>query len=137
MATQSQKGQDTDYIHKYSRADAMEDGVLVAVEEKILKEAGFKHPMCLTDMACSLIMPTELEASLGQDFEGRLWDVLTCAKLAAKGAGGSSEILFSVLIAKERQGSKQLKQVLQSLKMICGPGDQREPVLTIMLPNED
>jgi hypothetical protein len=34
-------------------------------------------------------------------------------------------------------GNKEPEQKLVTLKAVCGPGDNGEPVITIMNPNED
>jgi hypothetical protein len=43
----------------------------------------------------------------------------------------ASTVLFRVII----QGAG--RQKYHTFKLIVGPGDQAEPVITIMLPNED
>ena len=49
----------------------------------------------------------------------------------AKGENGS-ELLFKLYVA-DKPGFPELV----TLKAICGPGDRGEPVITIMLPDED
>jgi hypothetical protein len=44
----------------------------------------------------------------------------------------TSIICFKVCLA---DGSDRTREM--SLKAICGPGDDEEPVITIMLPDED
>lgn len=44
----------------------------------------------------------------------------------------SSEIVFSLYVVTDF-----IEPSLVELKAICGPGDNAEPVLTIMLPSED
>jgi hypothetical protein len=63
-------------------------------------------------------------------FSGRLWDVLNVLRFAAA-QSKESEILFKVLATIEG------KDVLHDLKAVCGPGDKAEPVITVMLPEED
>jgi hypothetical protein len=69
-----------DLIHRYTRADAIRDGVLIDVSATA-REAGFKYPVALTAAAwakCEAVPP----CVLGQDESGRRWDVvwlLTCA----------------------------------------------------------
>ena len=45
---------------------------------------------------------------------------------------GSDRILYEVLFLNEKQRHETVQ-----LKAICGPGDEGEPVLTIMKPDED
>jgi hypothetical protein len=47
---------------------------------------------------------------------------------------GGSEVRFSVHVRNDnREGTPPLVR----LKAMCGPGDHGEPVLTVMLPEED
>jgi hypothetical protein len=117
-------------ISVYTRAQAIEDGVLVDVSTTA-REAGFKFPVAVTRAVYDqYITPDPGSVQFGQCIEGRLWDVLWMARNAAK--RGGAIIQFRVFfIMKERQSR------LISLKAICGPGDDAEPVITIMLPEED
>lgn len=64
-------------ISTYSREQAIEDGMLVAVPEAIAREAGYKHPVALT-----VGLQAVLEApSASEDYTGRLWDVLSVGML--------------------------------------------------------
>lgn len=119
-----------DVIFSYSRAQALDDGVLMDAE-KLAAEAGFRYPVALTHAAWATCVTVPDDAA-GQDEVGRLWDVLMCLKCATKKTGGSSVAYFDVLV---RQSEKELIQV--GLKAVCHPGDHHEPVMTIMLPDED
>jgi hypothetical protein len=117
-------------ISAYSRAQAIEDGVLVDVSE-MGREAGIKYPIALT----FAVWAEYVEVPLGvecQDEQGRLWDILQMFRVAAKQSGGCSELRFQVLVRNDNTAPKPV-----TLKAICGPGDTTEPVLTIMLPDED
>lgn len=73
MAEQSFFG---DVIAGYSRAQALEDGVLIDVSDTA-REAGFKFPVAITQAVWDrYIIPSELDANYGQDERGRLWDTL-------------------------------------------------------------
>jgi hypothetical protein len=116
-------------IYSYSRRQAIEDGVLIDVT-KMAKEAGFRYPVALTYAAwhqCVRVNP----CNKCQDESGRLWDLLNCLRIAARSESGSY-LKFSVLVKQPDN-----KMLLVQLKSICGPGDNYEPVVTIMLPNED
>lgn len=116
-------------ISSYSRAQAIEDGVLVDVGGTA-KEAGFTMPIAITAAAWGMYVrvPDGIEC---QDEQGRLWDVLFMLRFAIKKGGQGSELLFTVCVNND--GEPKLVQ----LKSICGPGDDAEPVITIMLPRED
>ena len=125
--------ENADLIHRYSRADALRDGVLIDVSATA-KEAGFRFPVALTASAwvkCVLV-PSDVCC---QDEAGRLWDVLTMLRHAIGGQDrGACEVRFGVHVRNDNCcGTPSLVR----LKALCGPGDQGEPVLTVMLPEED
>lgn len=117
-------------IHAYTRAQAIEDGVLIDVTENA-REAGFKLPVALTAAVWSrfVIVP---EGVIGQDLGGRLWDVLWMLSCAVRRSGGGSHLFYSLYVRNTNRRPK-----LVTLKAICGAGDDGEPVVTIMLPEED
>jgi hypothetical protein len=125
--------EDADLIHRYTRADALRDGVLIDVSA-MAREAGFKFPVALTAAVwakCVTVPP----GVLGQDEAGRLWDVLTMLRFAVRGqSGGAREVRFGVHV---RNDNRDRTPPLVRLKAICGPGNDGEPVLTVMLPEED
>jgi hypothetical protein len=70
-----------------------------------------------------------------QDEAGRLWDVLLLLHLAIKGLkSDAAEVRFAVHV---RNGNRDGTPPLVRLKALCGPGDEDEPVVTVMLPGED
>src|SRR6516225_304194 len=111
--------ENTDLIHRYSRADALRDGVLIDVSATA-REAGFKYPVALTAAAwakCVAVPP----GVVCQDEAGRLWDVLTMLRWAIRESkDGAPEVRFGVHV---RDGTPPLVR----LKALCGPGDQGEP----------
>lgn len=120
-----------DVIFSYSRAQAIEDGVLVDVSETA-REAGIKYPTVVTRRVWDeLVAPNEEQKGWGQDEKGRLWDVLYM--FAHKARTSSADLLeYEVLVVKNRIQPDTIK-----LKAHCGPGDTPEPVITIMFPGED
>jgi hypothetical protein len=66
---------DADLIHRYTRADAIADGVLVDVTGTA-REASIRYPVALTRTVwerCVAVPP----GVLFKDEAGRLWDVLS------------------------------------------------------------
>jgi hypothetical protein len=122
---------DAELIYSYSRADALADGVLIDVSETA-HEAGIRFPVALTAAAWEqcVAVPPGVE---GQDEAGRLWDVLWMLALAARKADGST-LLFSLHV---RDDNRDGTPPLVTLKALCGPGDHGEPVITVMMPEED
>ena len=120
-----------DLIHRYTRADAIRDGVLIDVAA-VAREAGIRYPVALTRAAwerCVTVPP----GVLCQDEAGRLWDVLFLLRLAAGRSGAGPEVRFGVHVRDDdREGTPTVR-----LKAVCGPDDDGEPVVTVMLPDEN
>ena len=125
-------------VASYNRAQAIEDGVLIDVTA-MAREAGFKWPVALTHTAwCDCVAWTERDNrfQVHQDESGRLWDVLFMAFYAIRTATAPGDrLLFSLYRVPQDGHSTEAGEV--SLKLMVGPGDAGEPVVTIMLPNED
>lgn len=119
---------DADLISVYTRAQGIKDGFLVDVSE-MASEAGFKWPVALTVGAWAYVEDIPPSKQGIQDIEGRLWDVLWMASLAAR-RGSGTETLFKLILHRGRKK-------YATLKLVSGPGDEGEPVITIMLPDED
>src|SRR5512135_1118822 len=120
-------------IFSYTRAQAIADGVLVDVS-KLAKEAGFRFPVAVTAgvWAACVAVPPGVD---GQDETGRLWDVLNVLRFAiARQRKDGERVDFAVHVRNDnREGDPpQVK-----LYALCGPGDDAEPVITVMLPHED
>jgi len=125
------------FIHGYTRAQALADGVLVDVTATA-REAGFRVPVALTAAAWGKAVAWSEEDSARQtpqDEAGRLWDVLWMAYIAARRASGGCRVPFELYIVP-RDGAGTRPR-LTTLDMVIGPGDEGEPVITIMNPNED
>ena len=126
-------------ISVYTRAQALENGVLVDVSTTA-KEAGIKFPVALTQAVWTSLVawtPEDVKRSrhAGQSVAGRLWDVIWMARVAIKLSPARRTEIHYKVYAKPRPGHE--RQRLHTLKMVCGPGDAAEPVITIMLPEED
>src|SRR5574343_697163 len=101
-----------DVISSYSRADAIEDGVLIDVTNEA-KEAGFKIPTAMT---------AGVYDAIGND-EG------------IEGIKGMlTELFCSVRYAKSDRVNFTFKDT--EMYAVVGPGDTSAPVLTIMLIDE-
>ena len=139
QAQPAEKGfwDDAEIIYAYTRAQAIEDGVLVDVS-KTAKEAGFVYPVAMTSAAwadCVEWSDEDTKRQVPQDEFGRLWDVLWMAKIAVKQGNGGTQLLYP--LHRVPRGGNVQKPRLIHLKLVCGPGDTPEPVITIMLPDED
>ena len=125
-------------ISTYTRTQAIEDGVLIDAGS-MAQEAGFKWPVAVTSAAwadCVAWTEDDNRQQVYQDESGRLWDVLFMASHAIRNGSGSGDRLLFKLYRVRRDGYSK-EAMLATLKLIVGPGDQGEPVITILLPNED
>jgi hypothetical protein len=69
-----------------------------------------------------------------QDEAGRLGDVIWLLRCAMQRGSDGPELRFGVHVRDDdREGTRPLIR----LKALCGPGDQGEPVVTVMMPDED
>ena len=123
---------DAEVIHAYTRADALRDGVLIDVSATA-REAGFRWPVALTCAAwerCVAVPP----GVACQDEAGRLWDVLWMLHCTVARQDGGRVVPFSLHV---RNDNREGTPPLVPLKAVSGPGDDGEPVITVMLPDED
>jgi len=126
-------GEEFEVISEYSRAQAIEDGFLVDVTETA-KEAGFKIPVALTRAVWNKYVEVP-EGVTGQDIKGRLWDILWMLYWEIKENPKAQETLLFKLHV--RDDNRERPPPLVTLKAVCGPGDNGDPVITIMLREED
>ena len=127
-------------ISVYTRAQAIEDGVLIDVSDTdadIAREAGFKIPVAMTRAAwddCVAWDDNDSRRQTYQDLSGRLWDVLYMGSLAGRAQPDAASILYSLY--RVPHGGRGIKARRVSLRMVVGPGDSGEAVITIMMPHE-
>ena len=123
---------DWNVIYSYTRAQAIEDGVLIDVTDDA-KATGFKVHTVVTDNLYYryVEVPTGLDAE-GQSRAGRLHDVLVLALFAARSSKGTDRVYFKVDFLME-PGRLEEANIIAHI----GPGDHGEPVLTLMLPEDD
>jgi hypothetical protein len=125
--------ENADLIHRYTRADAIRDGVLIDVSATA-REAGIRYTVALTRAVwerCVTVPP----GVLCQDEAGRLWDVLTMLRYAIRGSdNGASVLRFGVHV---RNDNRDRTPPLVRLWAVCGPADDGSPCITVMMPGED
>jgi hypothetical protein len=125
------------FIHGYTRAQAITDGVLVDITETA-REAGFRLPVAITSAAWAKTVAWADEDSARQtlqDESGRLWDVVWMSYVAARRASGGCRVPVQLYVVP--RGGAGRRPRLTTLHMVIGPGDEGEPVITLMNPNED
>lgn len=124
----------SNYIFKYSRADALRDGVLVDIT-KYAKEMGFKYPVAVTDSVFGILNPSDELKDEGQDLIGRIWDLLIILKWQARKLQDKSSDRVNLSPLFVMRKGKSAEPI--DMWCHCGPGDNFEPVLTVMLIGED
>jgi len=119
-------------IYSYSRKQAIEDGVLVDLTrpgfERVLRLEGIKIHCAMTDTAFATVVSADLEHDDLFQALCRLGRMLRALVNEARRQRDSDRVFFCVPGVNE-----------QPVKMwsMVGPGDDAEPVMTIMLEGED
>lgn len=126
-------------IYSYTRAEAIEDGVLVDVSD-VAAETGIRFPVALTRAVYEdCVAWDEADGDrkgVYQDEAGRLWDVVHMLRVAINRGRAGSTVHYQ-LYRVPRDRSRRIAPVPVTLKAVVGPGDAGEPVITIMQPEED
>ncbi len=120
-----------DIIFSFTRAQAIADGFLIDVTETA-REAGFRFTVALTHAMWAKYVEVPAHVT-GQDEAGRLWDILSMLGVAIRAQSDHrSQVWFRLYVRNDNRRAR-----LVTLKSICRPGDDAEPVITVMLPDED
>nr|WP_244121059.1 DUF6573 family protein [Burkholderia gladioli] len=104
----------------------------------LAREAGFRIPVAVTSAVwadCVAWTDADSKKQVAQDENGRLWDVLWMGALAAKRARGAQRIAFELHRVPRGGRATQPRPVVLNLHI--GPGDNAEPVITILMTDED
>lgn len=121
--------EETPVVFSYSRAEALADGTLRDAGQ-LARDAGFGFPVALTSAAWEKVVTVPTYA-LGESEGGRLWDVLNVLKWVVQDSD-ADDVDFLVCVTSHSGGSEEVP-----LRAVCGPGDDGEPVITVMLEGED
>ncbi len=127
--------ENAEIIHTYTRKEAIEDGYQTKLEgenAKLAKEAGYKYPVFITSGVLGLIEKAVASKKDYNDFTGVLWDILYMSRVAGHPLNNRTTE-FKVIIT----GTGRQKE--HTIYIEVGPMDfdDPEPVLTIMLPEEN
>lgn len=125
--------EDAEVISRYTREQAINDGVLVDVTSAA-KRHGLTIATALTSAAWHKAVAWDQGG--GQSVEARLDDVLMLAVLNGRANSNSSELIFLVGVVPNVEDNTGEAETIE-LKMSISGGDNGEPVVTIMLPDED
>ncbi len=126
-------------IYSYTREMAINDGVLIDISESAT-EAGFNIPTAVTRAVWDRYIEWSIDDNQKQSYQdqsGRLWDIVWMARcgIISGNKGSQCESLFELYCIPRDGESKSAERT--TLKIHIGPGDDGNPVVTIMLPNED
>lgn len=119
-------------IYAYTRRQALADGVLVDCSE-LAREAGITFPVACTQAVWALVEPDRMP--VGNDVQGRLWDLVWMLRCVIHRGASGDLINFQVIFAMVTDQNRTSKTY--TLKAQCGPGDNAEPVITVMTMDED
>ena len=128
-----------DIIFTYTRAQAIADGVLHDVTNTA-KECGFRIPVAVTDTIWQRWVEVDHRSELlevGQSTEARLRDLLMVLHLRIRQLpkdARTDRLTFKVGFLMEPEDETVEEAVLTA---DCGPGDEGEPVITVLLPEFD
>ena len=125
-------------IFAYTRAQAIEDGILVDVSETA-REAGFRIPVAVTRTVWTRLVALPEGYRGFQDERGRLWDVLWMARHYALRASDADRVRMCVLVRDIRKDLRDSHQAPRKHFPIVaiGAGDAGEAVITVMFPEDD
>lgn len=134
---------DMPVIYAYSREQALADGVLVSLP--LAQRFGFKVPVVITSAGHGSAIAWDERDPKAHEIEAMretavLQSVLHAAKALTRKQNAGKEVErpdridFTVEVMAG-DGTSRLIEV--AFYMLIGPGDNAEPVGTIMLPNED
>jgi hypothetical protein len=122
-------------IYSYSRMQAIQDGVLVDLSSFFPNDTRlYKWPVACTaavwrliENACHKTKTSEYVEVPLSEAGPWVWDLCWMSVKAKTRVISSREHLFVCTIGRKPH----------TFKAVCGPGDDGEPVVTLMLPDED
>lgn len=117
---------ESDIISRYTRAQAIEDGVLADLTALFPAETKiYKYPVACTESVWRLV-ESAVDKKQG-DLKGLVCDLLWMSQKGHVKKLSESTFLFQLRIGRKNH----------TLKVTVGAGDDLEPVVTIMQEGED
>ena len=134
-------------IFSYLTKQALQEGVLIAVETSISKEARIKFPVVMSSRVWNRYVEVPTGMRSHQDLEGRLWDVLFMFSFQARKTSAATMHFpfvcqipadFPMLDNEDKSGESELLRGI-TLKAVIGPRDidDPRPGIFILFPDED
>lgn len=129
-------GDDDDFWSKpisvYTRAQAIEDGVLVdlsAIVPDVCRQH-YKYPIACTAAVWAIIDAAVRNKHHMNSVAGIVHDILWMSRVYKRQISPDTVITRVTITGAGRKK-------IYDLKLVAGPGDNAEPVITLMLPEED
>jgi hypothetical protein len=125
--------ENADVISCYTRAQAIEDGVLIdlsALAPDVCRQH-YKHPIACTAAVWAMIEAAVNDPDAGNDVAGVVHDLLWMSRMNVFLRPDASTVLFTCLIVECGRPRER------RFKLVVGPGDYGEAVITLSLTNED
>lgn len=125
--------ENAEVISVYTRKQALEDGFLIDLMQDTMKEVceqHYKYPIACTSGVWAIIDKAVKNKKYFNDYAGVVHDVLWMSRVNNRKLSESTIVFFVIITGAGR--TKNHTFILN-----VGPGDNAEPVITIMLPGED
>lgn len=128
-----------------SRQQDIDDGYLIDASRgelgDVAREIGYKWPIAITHSVWEIIQAAINHPQARNDLQGVWWDILWMSRNRTAHHPDENTVIFQVVITGVRDRPLDDHRFnpddhLFTLKLISGPGDTKEPVLTLMLPDE-
>lgn len=123
-------------IHSYTRAEAIEDGVLVDLSSRFpdVCRQLYRSP----SVACTAAVWGILEQAANNpkhcnEMDALVWDLLFMSFRGVVKRIDPTSHFFEVIISGTARGGDKY----YTFKAVCGPNDDGSPCITISLPEED
>ncbi|KOH42662.1 DUF6573 family protein [Sunxiuqinia dokdonensis] len=135
-------------ISVYSTKQAVDDGYLIQVDQKISQEAGIRYPVYLTRAVWDKYVEVPEGMEGHQDQSGRLWDVLFMFAFFGR-KETSSHLLFKLRVhlpntdnwehneKVAERSNRLLREVTLKALVTAQDFDDPSPAIFIMKPFED
>lgn len=124
---------DAEIISVYTRAQAIEDGVLIDANKGDLAEVTRQHykvPVAMTAAVFGIMRRAVENKRHCNDWRGVWHDICWMGRVCYKAIDPTTRLFRVKIIGAGRQS-------LYTFKAICGPSDNGSPCITVMLPDED
>lgn len=140
---------ENEFIHVYSRREAIADGVQIELPKDLVKEAGFTIPIFITQTAYNRYAAVPKGMENTQDLNGRIWDILNVIKFYAKKNPRCDRFDFNLIVQMPDAGNwirteklvdtknRSLRKVIMVAAIEALDFDNDKLCITISMPGED